>query len=360
MSVGGDNGQSSVCVLLIEDNEGFRYFIRDVLTRQSRSGFELMESATLEGALEILKSGNVDVILLDLGLPDSAGFSTFARTRAGEPHVPVIVLTCMDDDALAIRAMRQGAQDYLVKDQIDKNLLVRAIRYAMERARIDRAVRTLSARLLQLQDEERRRIALALHDSTAQNLAALSMNLSLLIAMKDRLPDDAHGLLDECTEYADACAKELRTTSYLLHPPLLDELGLAGAVREYADGFAVRSGIRVDLEIPRNLDRRSKPVETALFRVIQEGLTNVHRHSGSRTASIRLAVSEDEIVAEVRDTGCGIPLDRMPESQGYSGVGVGIAGMTERMRQLGGRLEIGTDESGTRITATLPLPVDEP
>jgi signal transduction histidine kinase len=360
MTMENGDARGSVCVLLIEDNKGFAYFIRDVLTRQSRGRFVLKESATLEQALDILKHEDVDVILLDLGLPDSVGFSTFVRTRAGAPHVPVIVLTVMDDDALAIRAMRQGAQDYLVKEQIDRNLLVRSIRYAMERAHIDRAVRTLSARLLRLQDEERRRIALALHDSTAQSLAALSMNLSLLGAMKERLPEEARALAAECIEYCDACANELRTTSYLLHPPLLDELGLAGAVREYADGFAVRSGIRVDLEIQRDLARLPEAIETALFRVIQEGLTNIHRHSGSRTASIRLGLADRQVVAEIRDTGCGIPLERMPESHGYSGVGVGIAGMTERMRQLEGRLEIETSESGTRVTATLPLPESVP
>jgi signal transduction histidine kinase len=356
MQGGGARAEAPISVLLVEDNTGFAYFIRDVLLRQARGRFRLTESTTLAGALDAVRSGDVAVILLDLGLPDSAGFETFARMQFGAEHVPILVLTCMDDDALAVRAVREGAQDYLVKDQIDCALLVRAIRYAVERARKDQAVRRLSARLMELQDAERRRIALALHDSTAQSLAALAIDLSLLNGMRDRLPADALPLLDESMRYAGAAARELRTTSYLLHPPLLDALGLAGALREYADGFAERSGIRTDLELPPELPRLPEPSETALFRVVQECLTNIHRHSGSRTASIRIGLADGEIVTEVRDSGHGIARDRMPDAQGYGAVGVGIAGMSERMRQLGGRVAIESGAEGTCVTATLPLP----
>jgi signal transduction histidine kinase len=331
-----------------------------VLLRQARHRFRLTECTTLAEALDAVATGASAVVLLDLGLPDSAGFETFARMRAGAGDVPILVLTCMNDDALAVRAVREGAQDYLVKDRVDCALLVRAIRYAVERARKDRALRRLSARLLELQDAERRRIALALHDSVAQSLAALSMSLSLLNGMRARLPAEALPLLDQGMQYADASARELRTTAYLLHPPLLDALGLAGALREYADGFAERSGIRTDLELPPELPRLPGSAETALFRVVQECLTNIHRHAGSRTASIRIGLADGEIVAEVRDSGRGIARERMPDAQGYSGVGVGIAGMSERMRQLGGRLAIESGADGTRVTATLPLPREEP
>jgi signal transduction histidine kinase len=346
-----------VRVLLIEDNAGFAYFIRDILMRLHAGQFVLDEARLLREGLARLRRGGVDLVLLDLGLPDSAREETFAGVQAVAEGVPILVLTVVEDDAIALQTMRAGAQDYLVKDQVDQSLLVRAIRYALERARSEAALHQLTARLLELQDEERRRIARDLHDSTAQNLAALSMNLSILQRQAAQLEPDARALLAETRAFADRCAQELRTTAYLLHPPLLDELGLAGAVRDYADGFADRSGIRVDLELPPGLERLPREVETTLFRVMQESLTNIHRHSGSPTASIRFQRSKGEISMEVRDKGNGLAAPVEPGAAGgLEGVGVGIAGMRERLRQLGGRLEIHSGGGGTTVCATLPIP----
>ena len=264
----------------------------------------------------------------------------------------MIILTVLDDDDLALEAMRAGAQDYLVKGRMERQLLVRSIRYAVERARADNALRELSARLMDMQDAERRRIARDLHDSTAQTLAALSMTLSMLQRWAGDLPSEARTLLAEATGLARRCSDELRTMAYLLHPPLLDELGLAGAVRDYCDGFAERSGLRVDLAFPDNMGRLPREVETALFRVMQESLTNVHRHAGSRTASIRFARGSAEVRLEVEDSGCGMPAAR---AKAGGAVGVGIAGMRERLVQLGGRLEVVSAPSGTTIRAVLPL-----
>jgi signal transduction histidine kinase len=145
----------------------------------------------------------------------------------------------------------------------------------------------------------------------------------------------------------------LRTTAYLLHPPLLDELGLAGAVRDYCDGFAKRSRIRVDLEVPTDLGRLPNDVETTLFRVMQECLVNIHRHSGSPSASIRFALQPHGIRMTVRDRGNGMAAR---PAASHEGMGVGIAGMRERLRQLGGQLEIDSGTGGTAVTAILPLP----
>ena len=341
-------------VLLIEDNIGFAYLVRDVLTRQHPGRFLVEEAHTLAEGVVILDRGETDLLLLDLGLPDSTRIHTFAAAAAHASRIPIIILTVLDDDDLAMQAMRMGAQDYLVKDQVDKTLLARSIRYALERARAERMLHDLSARLLDLQDEERRRIARELHDTTAQTLSALCMTLSLA----DRRGADAastQSLLVESQALADQALKEVRTLSYLLHPPLLDELGLSGAVRDYADGFAERSGVRVDLELPSNLGRLPKDVETALFRVMQECLTNIHRHSGSRTASIRLSRTPSGVHLEVRDTGRGMPegWEAEPGSSLHR-LGVGIAGMRERVRQLGGRLDIRSSAIGTIITAIVP------
>ena len=341
-------------VLLIEDNAGFAFFIRDVLVRQKKGGFSVDTAGTLADGLAILRKGGTDVVLLDLGLPDSIRSATFARVRSLAGDTPIIVLTVLEDDEVALKTVRAGAQDYLVKDQVEKNLLVRSIRYAVERARIERALHQLSGRLLESQDQERRRIARDLHDVAAQNLAALAMNLSLLKSFAEHMPPEGRALLDESLASAKACGTELRTVSYLLHPPLLDELGLAGAVREYADGFAERSGIRVDLEIPSDFGRLSADCETALFRVLQESLANIHRHSASPTASIRFACTPSEVLLEVADRGKGLKAGSLASGDASLRMGVGIAGMRERIRQLGGRLEILTGAQGTTVTASLP------
>lgn len=355
MRAGTDGTAPGTQVLLIEDNRGFAYFVRDLLMRKHRGQFTVDEAPTLAEGLDRLRQRTFDVVLLDLGLPDSMRIETFVRVNAQSPDTPIIILTVLDDDEVAKQAVGAGAQDYLVKDQVDGNLLLRSIRYAIERGRGRKALLDLSARILQLQDEERRRIARELHDTTAQDLAALAMNLVLLQEQRPILKPQAQAALKDSLICAERCGRELRTMSYLLHPPLLDEVGLAGAVREYADNFAERSGIRVDLELSRDFGRFAKPTETALFRVMQECLTNILRHSGSSTASIRLEQRQSELLLEVRDAGGGIPPERLTEvRRGAAGLGVGIRGMFERIQQLRGAMEISAEPTGTTVRVTLP------
>jgi signal transduction histidine kinase len=212
----------------------------------------------------------------------------------------------------------------------------------------------LSARLLQMQDEERRRIARELHDSIGQMLAALSMNLSGVRADVDRLTKTAAALSDS-EDLVQEMSKEVRTISHLLHPPLLDEAGLSSALRWYVDGFAQRSKIRVDLDCPNDFGRLPREMETAVFRLVQECLTNIHRHSGSATARIRLHHSDHEVIVEVEDKGKGIPTEKLEQMEATGIPGVGITGMRERVRQLGGKLEIGSSGTGTKIVARLPI-----
>ena len=341
-------------VLLVEDNVGFAYGIRDALVRQSREVFEVEEVRTLADALAALKDKSFDVVLLDLGLPDSARIHTFQAVHGAAPGIPIIILTVLDDDDVALAAMRSGAQDYLIKDDVNQALLTRAIQHALERDRIGKELHRLSARLLQLQDDERRRIARALHDMTGQNLAALSMSISALSRWADKMPAEARDLLASTAELASRCGADLRTMAYLLHPPLIEELGLAGAVRDYADGFAERSGIRVDLELPKDLDV-PKDVELTLFRVMQECLTNIHLHAESPSASIVFALVDDAVVLEVSDRGRGMAGPAEPAPREGVQLGVGIAGMRERVVQLGGRFDLASSEQGTRVTARLPL-----
>lgn len=221
----------------------------------------------------------------------------------------------------------------------------------------NQSLRELSARLLQLQDDERRRIARELHDSVGQMLAALNMNLSQVRSDIERLSKTANALADS-ENLVQQMSTEVRTISHLLHPPLLDEAGLSSALRWYVDGFAVRSKIRVDLDLPEDFGRLPREAETAIFRVVQECLTNIHRHSGSPVAKIRIRQRDHEVIAEIEDKGKGIPTEKQLELTTPGTPGVGIRGMRERIRQLGGNLEFDSSNSGTLVRVRLPI--DQP
>lgn len=217
----------------------------------------------------------------------------------------------------------------------------------------NRNLRELSARLLQLQDDERRRIARELHDSVGQMLAALSMNLSAVRSDVERLTKTALALSDS-ENLVQEMSTEVRTISHLLHPPLLDEAGLLSALRWYVEGFALRSKIKVDLDLPDHFGRLPRESETAIFRVVQECLTNVHRHSGSSVARIRLRQRDQQVLVEIEDKGKGIPPEKQEEIASAGAPGVGVRGMRERLRQLGGTIEIDSSATGTVVTVELP------
>ena len=206
---------------------------------------------------------------------------------------------------------------------------------------------------MQLQDQERRRIARELHDSVGQTLAALTMNLTTISADIERLDQTAKRVSDSLV-LAQEMNKEVRTVSYLLHPPLLDESGLASALRWYVDGFSKRSNIQVELHVPEDFGRLPQEMETALFRTVQECLTNVHRHSGSAVATIQVDRTPDEIRLTVKDGGTGIPPEKLDGVTNGGTPGVGIGGMRERMRQLGGALVLQSNQNGTTVEARLP------
>jgi PAS domain S-box-containing protein len=225
-----------------------------------------------------------------------------------------------------------------------------------EQVRREEALRQLSAHLLQLQDEERRRLGRDLHDSLAQSV--LAVNLSLAKAARSSASHDerTRRALAEARALLQEMSRQIRTLSYLLHPPLLDELGLASALAEYAQGFSERSGITVEVDVPAEFGRLPQELEIALFRTVQESLSNIQRHSGSRTAAIRLHAESSGVILEVSDQGRGVT-EASGRNHGASGarLGVGILGMRERMVQLGGKLEIQSSTSGTTVRAMVPL-----
>jgi signal transduction histidine kinase len=217
------------------------------------------------------------------------------------------------------------------------------------------ALRALSSRLLRVQDEERRRIARELHDSLGQYLTDAQIRLDMLSA---HVPVAQAETLALARRSVERSIVETRTLSYLLHPPLLDEAGLASAVRWYVEGFGQRSGIEAELELPSDLGRLPVTVETAVFRILQESLTNVHRHSGSKRVQVELAKNKDRMILTVRDFGRGIPAESLDASNGRS-IGVGLAGMRERVNDLGGRLDIQSSGKGTLVLVSIPLPAEQ-
>jgi signal transduction histidine kinase len=211
-------------------------------------------------------------------------------------------------------------------------------------------------RLHRSQDEERRRIGRELHDSTAQRLAAVVMNLERLGSTLQQASPAELQLLAGTFALVEQSVQEVRTLSYLLHPPLLDQMGLASALGCYLDGFSARSGIPVEITVEEGIGRLPNEVEIGLFRVVQESLGNIHRHSGCRTAEIRLRTQDGNVIVEVQDDGKGMATTKMKAiRQGAPGGGVGIAGMRERLQVLGGRLEIESDANGTTVRAIVPI-----
>ena len=219
----------------------------------------------------------------------------------------------------------------------------------------EKSLRELSQHLLRTQDEERRQIGRDLHDSLGQYLAVLKMKLDSLSLLFGQTKGPAAQDLVECVHLTDDCIKEVRTASYLLYPPMLEELGLQSAIPWYLDGFSRRSGVKTTFTVEAEFGRISRDAELALFRVLQEGLTNVHRHSGSETACVRLSVGDGFCALEIADEGVGIPqqfLERPGEEA--CAFGVGLRGMNERVRQLGGRLEVVSNDKGTILRAIVP------
>lgn len=301
---------------------------------------------------------------------------SFAEVR-GKPVLPLIVPEHRAAFKAFLRGVCRGSRDNMefeivglkgtrrwvessavqIADETGSGSMLAVMRDLTERKQGEKALRGLSTRLLQLQDEERRRIARELHDAIGQNLVGLVTNLTLAQRSARRLNPKARQALSGSLEVAERSLKEMRTLSYLLHPPLLDEDGLASALVWYVKGFSERSEIKVDLKVSPNFGRLPREVETTLFRVVQESLTNVHRHSKSPTASIRLSRRATGVKLEIADKGQGMPKAALHSGTQNSGqFGVGIMGMSERARQLGGRLEIDSSPRGTTVRVVIPLP----
>jgi signal transduction histidine kinase len=318
-------------------------------------------------ALDCLLKTEIALVLLDVSMPDIDGFelANLIRQHPRYQNIAIIFISGVHlTDLDRIQAYQRGAVDYISVPVVPELLRAkvsifselyrktRQLEKVNEELRVaEEHLRRLTGRLMQIQDAERRRVARDVHDGLGQYLVGVKMGIDQL-ARRVASDPGSHEAVCEISMLLNRAITETRTISHLLHPPLLDEIGLESALAVYTDGFAKRSGISVTVGVAPDLGRLDADVETALFRVVQECLLNVHRHSNSSTANVSLRRQNGEIELQVRDEGVGM---MAPQDPGGMGLGVGLLGIRERIRQLDGKLEILSGEGkGTVVVATIP------
>jgi signal transduction histidine kinase len=387
--------KKEIKILTVDDNEATRYTIVRSLRE---AGFSVVEATTGREALARVAEVP-DLITLDVNLPDLHGFEVCKQIKSDPKtaHIPVLHLSCTSiDPESRVQGLESGADAYL-SEPIDRAELVATVNallrlkstenLARQQAELaeaarkelanlnetlesrvyertsqlnqaNQSLRELSARLLRMQDEERRRIARDLHDSVGQLLAAIKMNNDAVL--HQQLPEPARQSLKENSKMVDEILSSIRTISHLLHPPLLDEAGLPSALRWYVHEFSERSGITVDLDCDSSIGRLPADLETAIFRITQECLGNVHRHSNSSTATVSLNIEDGKVYLEVTDAGAGIAPEQLRDLTAYGRGGVGLRGLRERVAELGGKLEIHSQGKGQGTTVVANLPCTLP
>jgi signal transduction histidine kinase len=373
-------------LLVADDNADMRQYLVRMLHRD----YEVEAVANGREAIDSARKRTPDLVLSDVMMPILDGFELIKALRENEHTrtIPVILLSARAGEESRVEGMLAGADDYLVKPFSARELQAR-VSARLEIARLQRdserrnrdlaetlegQVRTrtlelekrnaeilvqadqlleLSGEFLRAQDEERRRIARELHDSTGQTLVALGIEQELIAKRLANKPDLVRQI-NHAQALTQQLIQEIRTTSYLLHPPLLDDTGLDAALRWYVDGLTARSGIEVDLQIPENIGRLPATAELAIFRIVQEALTNIHRHSKSKDAVIRITRGDNKVSLEIEDHGTGMSAQKLAQIQTHGG-GVGFRGMRERLRQLRGEISIGSSPTGTKISLQIPV-----
>jgi signal transduction histidine kinase len=385
------SGNGTIKILTVDDNEALRY---SLVRSLCDAGYQVVEAKT--GAEALARAAELpDLITLDVNLPDMNGFQVCRKIKAdpATTHIPILhVSSTFVDPQSRVQGLEGGADAYLAEPidraelvatvgallrlkraetaarqqaesaemarhelaQLNATLEVRVAERTAELKAANEGLRELSGRILQLQDDERRRIARELHDTVGQLLAAISMNMAVVETELPSLSPEGKKAFLENRSFVQQILQGIRTISHLLHPPLLDESGLPSALRWYVEEFSQRSGIQVSLEFSPGFHRFTPELETAVFRIVQECLGNIHRHSQSPTAGIRVTAGRDGLSLEVQDAGRGIPAEKQQQIKLGIRTGVGLRGMRERVAQMGGTFKIDSDSSGTTVLATFP------
>ncbi len=356
------NEHQKVNILMVDDQPGKLLSYEAIL---NELGENLIKVHSGREALDHLLKNDVAVILMDVSMPELDGFelADMIRQHPRFQETAIIFISAVHlTDLDRLKGYQRGGVDYISVPIIPELLRAKVSVFAdlhrkkQQMDQLNRELRALSSRLIATQDEERRHIARDLHDSVGQVVALLSMNNGLILRQVENLDEAAAGALRQNGLLVDQLSKEIRTISHLLHPPLLDEVGLMPAIRSFAEGFAERGDVDVALELSPEIGRLSPNIEISVFRIVQECLTNIYRHSESKTARIKIWPSREGLLTvEVRDNGKGMPLNGSSASSNGKSHGVGLSGMRERVRELGGTLEIRSTGHGTTVTAAFPL-----
>lgn len=349
--------------ILMVDDQPAKLLSYEVMLKELDEN--LIKARSGREALDHLLKTDIAVVLMDVSMPELDGFelADMIRQHPRFHRTAIILISAIHlTDLDRLKAYQRGAVDYISVPVVPELLRAKVSVFAdlhrktRQMEMLNGELRSLSARLITTQDEERRRIARDLHDSAGQLVTALSMNDALALMEAENLSPAAGDALRENIGLIQQLSNEIRTISHLLHPPLLDEIGLLPAIQMFAEGFGERSKVEVAVELAPAIGRLAPNVEISIFRIVQECLTNVYRHSGSKTARIKIWPSDDKtLTLQVIDQGKGIPSEgRTSMSRGTS-YGVGVSGMRERVRELGGTLEIESNGNGTTVTAAFPV-----
>lgn len=349
--------KKKVNILMVDDQHGKLLGYEAILRKLDEN---LIRANSADEALQCLLKSDIAVALIDVSMPGMDGFqlADMIRQHPRFGQLALIFVSAIHlTDTDKLKGYECGGVDYVSVPIVPELLRAKVKVFAelhrktQQLAQKNNQLRSLSIRLMTAQDVERRRIARNLHDSLGQYLAGVKMDLDLLAPS---VPSDGTGHLSSALDCVERCIAETRTISQLLHPPLLDESGFISAARLYVEGFSQRSAVKATMNLPEEL-RLPDQVEITLFRILQESLTNVHRHSGSASLNIDLELKNSDVVLIVRDFGKGMPVTAAgPEAFGIQ-PGIGLTGMRERVGDLGGTLEIQSDVDGTAVITRIPI-----
>ncbi len=345
-------------VLLIEDNPGDVRLIQELLKGTKIQQFHVEHVDHLSSGLERLAQGDIDIILLDLFLPDSNGLNSFVKINKLSPHIPIVVLTGLDDDGVALQAVSSGAQDYLVKGKVNSELLNRTLRYAIERKQIEEKIlryqmrlRSMALELTLLEERERREIATVIHDQVSQSLAVC--RIKLLQFMEQESISREMKELEEIQKIIEESIQFTRSLTFELSPPILYELGIESAIDWLCEDFQKKYSLQVKFTDDRQPKSIGHEIEVILFKTVRELLMNIVKHAHAKTSWISLAKEDSFIKIDVGDDGIGMASNIMDFTQTK---GFGLFNVQERLASIGGSLKIQSSPGqGTEVTLFAPL-----
>ncbi len=340
-------------ILLVEDNPGDARLLRESLMEVDSFRFDLTHVSTLSAGLKRLAETVIDVVLLDLSLPDSFGLDSFIQVHAQAPGVPFVVLTGLADESLAIAAVREGAQDYLVKGQVDRELLVRSIHYAIERKRSDEALRQRMREVAVL--EERTRLAREIHDTLAQGFTGIVRQLEAADLALRKRPREAAARISNAKNLATESLEEARRSVWDKVPQALEQRQLEDALELEVGRLEGAGPAKASFTLSGERREIPSDMQTALLRICQESLTNIHKYAKATEVKVTLAYQTGHVVLTVQDNGIGLDPD-VSAGRRQNGGGFGLVSMRERASLLGGELIVESGPGqGTLVKATLPL-----